>query len=354
MNPKLAFSVCGIYGLLALSTVFGQATKLDRATVQGLVDGMAKPLLEGKPPLKSLVVGVLCGQEQMIFDYGQLPADTSPGDVLFQIQSVTKPLTALLLAKLVAEGKIRYEDVAIEFQDQPVTYHQLVTHTSGLPVLPPKTEGSYTADDFRAFLQDHALANPPGAKFEYSTAGYAVLGAKLAEANEAPSFEEVLKVEVLQPLKMESTDFFVAEENQKRYAGDPAKAGPKPNVFNPSGGLVSSANDLLKLLAANVDLEGTPDLKEALALTQQVNAEIKTFPQNVAAQGWQVITPMNFYWHSGVGSRSRCLVTFDPRTKCGIVLLTNTGLPPMDARLEMAGFSLLGGLMQLSAAAAAH
>lgn len=352
MKPKITLSVCWIICLLTASPLFGQATKLDPATVEGLVNGSVKPLLEGKPPLNSLVVGVIRGEEQMVFSYGDLPPNTPPGDVLYKVLSVTKPMTALLLAKLVAEEKVRYEDVAFEFQGQPVTYQQLVTHTSGLPVLPPKTKGPYTAEDFRTFLEHHTLAQAPGSKFLYSTTGYALLGAKLAEVAQAPSFEEALKTEILLPLKMESTDFSVAEENRKRFTVGLTKVGPKPNVFNPSGGLISSANDLLKLLAINLDVEkGTPELQQAVRLTQQKpNPEIKTFPSSVAAQGWQVITPMNFYWFSGVGANSRCVVAFDLKTKCGVVLLTNSGLPRQDGRMEMASFGILGGLMQLGAA----
>lgn len=70
---------------------------------------LVRPLLGGNKPVLGLVVGVVSGEKKEVYGYGETglhPGDTPDGDTLFEIASVTKPLTALLLAQLVARGEL--------------------------------------------------------------------------------------------------------------------------------------------------------------------------------------------------------------------------------------------------------
>jgi len=93
---------------------------------------------------------------------------------MFPISFVTKLINALLLAQLVVDGKESYVDPAIEFADRSVTYHKLVTHTSGLLVMPPKLPADPVVA-LRAFIKRYSLTYETGRQFEYATTGFGVL-----------------------------------------------------------------------------------------------------------------------------------------------------------------------------------
>ncbi len=318
-----------------------------------LIDPYIGPLLNGPKALSGLVVGVIHGDRKEVWGYGKVGPDghTPDGETLFKIASVTKPLTALLLAQLTVEGKLAYNDTAFSFHGKPVTYRQLATHTSGLPLLPPNFNVE-SIEEFRRFLHDFTLEREPGSKFEYSTTGYSALGLRLAE-KVGTSFEASLNGRLLIPLGMTSTVFVLPENRESRFAGatppPPRKSGPNP--FNPAGGLISSANDLLRLISAHLTPDKFPALAQAIRLTHEACPDVQpTFPGCSSSLGWFVVSfgPVaKFYFASGVTSGFRAFIAFDPAGNSGVVLLTNTDMQPEDARMEMAGFPLLAVLAQL-------
>jgi CubicO group peptidase (beta-lactamase class C family) len=319
---------------------------------KALTDGYLAPLLTGPMALQGLVVGVVHDGRSEVWGYGKAgqSGETPDGETLFQIASVTKPLTALLLAQLVAEGKVTYDDVAITFKGKPVTYRQLVTHTSGLPLLATNLHND-SAKEFRRFLSEYSLTREPGSRFEYSVLGYSVLGLRLAEKCGSNTFEASLTRKILAPLGMSSTVFELPKADESRFAGDTLPKARKngPNPGNPSGGLISSANDLLRFISANLQPQSQPKLAKAMALSHQIpSPEIQSFPGSIVALGWEVMVmgPAKYYWHSGIGP-GRVFITFDPSSHAGVVILTQTAMQPFDTRMEMAGFSLLGAMANM-------
>lgn len=319
------------------------------AARKALVDQTVAPLVDGPQALRGLVVGVVLAGKKETWGYGRAGArnNVPDGDTLFRVASATKPITGLLLAQLVMEGTLGYEDVAISFQDRPVTYRQLVTHTSGLPVHLPGRSGE-SLESFRQALTIFELPRMPGGRFEYSTAGYGVLGLRLGEKSGAGSFEAAVTEKVLLPLGMRATTFALDEAAEARFAGEtpPPRHARGPNPFNASGGLISSAGDLLQLIAVNLDPASQPSLAPAIRLTQQRCMEIRqTFPGSGAALGWFTFGPTgSLYYFSGVATGFRSFMAFDLEANCGVVMLTNTDLAPHEPRLEMVGFSLLFAL----------
>ncbi|MBC8217335.1 MAG: beta-lactamase family protein [Planctomycetes bacterium] len=366
-TPLYAGILSSLGILLACCLTFQESVddSAPASNFRGIVDELVAPLCSGAMPVPGLVVGVVRGELKEVYGYGETglrPDDTPDGDTIFEIASVTKPLTALLLARFVARGDLTLDDAvapcsppatsSLCFEGKPVTFLHLATHTSGLPLLPANIQNrgdGYSAEDFHQFLADYSLCREPGSRFEYSTAGYALLGMLLGKEGTAAGFEENLAKEVLEPLGMKSTCFEVTEKAKSRYAVGHAEGAvirhrKDRGVFCSSGGLKSTANDLLRLISANLRPEAHPHLAEAVALTQKAFPAIPTFPPSIAAIGWHVLKPAGFYWHSGVGSGFRAFIAFDPVNGCGVVILTNTGLPITDARVELAGFGILGAL----------
>lgn len=124
-------------------------------------------------------------------------------DTTFNLGSMNKMFTAVRVAQLVEQGRLRFDSTVAEvFPAYPgpgaaaITVHQLLTHTSGL--------GDYfndrftaakarlrTVDDFLPLFQDDPLRFPPGERFSYSNAGMLLLGALIERVTGADYFDDI-------------------------------------------------------------------------------------------------------------------------------------------------------------------
>src|SRR6266516_5115340 len=158
-----------------------------------------------------IVVGVVEPQGRRIISYGHPSAgDLRPldGDTVFEIGSVTKVFTALLLADMVRQNEVALADPVAKYppagvkvperNGRSITLVDLATHTSGLPFMPdelPAFDDSaaarYDAAQLYRFLATHELPRDIGAEWEYSNVGYWLLGQALA-SRAAMDFESLL------------------------------------------------------------------------------------------------------------------------------------------------------------------
>jgi D-alanyl-D-alanine-carboxypeptidase/D-alanyl-D-alanine-endopeptidase len=148
-----------------------------------------------------IVVGVIEPTGRRVVAYGNLAAGdprTLDGDTIFEIGSVTKVFTSLLLADMVNRKEVALDDPAAKYLPESVkmperngksiTLLDLSTHRSGLPPLPSNFKlkdpynpyGDYNVDDLYQFLSGYTLARDPGSEFEYSNLGAGLLGHLLA------------------------------------------------------------------------------------------------------------------------------------------------------------------------------
>ena len=123
---------------------------------------------------------------------GRLPTPTTE----FEIGSITKVFTTTLLA-LYAQRQVIKLDAPLQnyvppgvtvprFGARQITLVDLATHTSGLPRQPPMPGDSYSSSQMFAFLSSYQLQRAPGAQFEYSNLGVALLADALAQATGTP------------------------------------------------------------------------------------------------------------------------------------------------------------------------
>src|SRR5262245_59321932 len=133
-----------------------------------------------------------------------------------------------MLAELVLEKKIRPDDPVQRWlpqdwklprrDDRDITFLDLATHTSGLPVQPANlvmhaifsksVDDPYSTFDSAAivkYLTDAKLDRAIGSKHDYSNLGVGLLGHALAKAGGADSFEQLLRRQITEPLEMKST-----------------------------------------------------------------------------------------------------------------------------------------------------
>ncbi|MGA8399045.1 MAG: serine hydrolase [Stellaceae bacterium] len=148
---------------------------------------------------------------------------------MFEIASITKVLSALILADMVERGEVAMVDPVAkylptsvkvpEYQGKPITLIDLATYTSGLPIMPDNFTGpDYTIDQFYAFLSGYTLKNPPGTHYEYANAGFGLLGHAMARRT-GRSYEALLVERICDPLGLRSTRIIPTADMQSRLAG---------------------------------------------------------------------------------------------------------------------------------------
>ncbi|MBW4519628.1 MAG: serine hydrolase [Scytolyngbya sp. HA4215-MV1] len=303
-----------------------------------------------------IVVGLVDEQGSHTISYGRLnQTDSRPtnGDTLFEIGSVTKVFTTLLLADRVQKGEMRLTDPVSRFlppsvhvpsyQGKQITLQDLATHTSGLPRLPdnlhPKDVtnpyADYTIAQLYAFLSNYHLTRAIGAKYEYSNLGMGLLG-HLLSLQAGTDYETLVVRRICQPLQMQSTRIQLTPELQTRLAtGHTADGQPTPSWDLPTLAGRSTANDLLKLVAANLGL--TPSaLLSAMQLTHQVRHHTEN-PNLKIGLGWHVFTQYGrtILWHDGETGGFSSFIGFDPKQRRGVVVLSNTANAVADIGLHV-------------------
>ncbi|ATC33853.1 serine hydrolase [Caulobacter vibrioides] len=296
---------------------------------------------------RGIVVGVIDAQSRRVIAHGVTGAGGEPvsGRTLFEIGSVTKALTSLLLADMVRRGEVKLDDPVAKHlppgtvvptrNGKAITLIDLSTHTSGLPRLPSNMAmkdplnpyADYTDAQLDAFLRDYVLTRDIGGTYEYSNLGVGLLGRALAY-RAGGDYETVLRQRVLTPLGMGDTAIILSPAQAARFSsGHNAALEATTHWDLPSlagaGALRSTADDLLKLTAAELGLVDTP-LKAAMA--DQLVPRRPVGGGVEVALGWHVwSTPEgDIVTHSGGTMGFQSFVGFNRKTGLGVVVLSNT------------------------------
>jgi CubicO group peptidase (beta-lactamase class C family) len=98
------------------------------------------------------------------------------------------------------------------------------------------------------------------------------------------------------------------------------------NVFNPAGGIRSTANDMMRFVEANLGKRPTA-LDDAIALTHERRHDTES---GGMALGWHLAPDGSTYWHNGMTGGYYAFVGFSKRFDCGVVLLCNTASLQLD------------------------
>ena len=297
-----------------------------------------------------IVVGVIEPQGRRVVAYGSLnQGDSRPlnGDTIFEIGSVTKVFTSLLLSDMVQRGEVALADPVAKYLPAEVkvperggrviTLVDLSTHTSGLPRMPsnfnPKDPANpyadYTAEQLFQFISSFQLTRDIGSQFEYSNLGGGLLGQALAR-RAGMDYEALVRTRITGPLGMGSTGITLSPEMKARLAlGHNAKLLAVPNWDLPAlagaGALRSSANDMLTFLAANLGYVKSP-LAPTMAAMLSVRRPTGNPKGNEIGLGWLITKPADdeIVWHNGGTGGYRSFMGYDAKTRVGIVVLSNT------------------------------
>jgi serine-type D-Ala-D-Ala carboxypeptidase/endopeptidase len=297
-----------------------------------------------------IVVGMIDAQGPRVVSYGQIDtnAPKPPGpDTVYEIGSITKVFTSLLLADMVKKGEVSLDDPVSKYlpksvkmpsrNGKEITLVELATHTSGLPVMPSNLNpantdnpyADYTVEDMYAFLSSYQLKRDPGAQYEYSNLGGGLLGHVLA-LRAGTDYETLLRERVLTPLHMTSTGIRLTPEERARLApGHTATLEPAANWDLPTlagaGALRSTAHDMLLFLSANLGFTPTP-LSAAMEFERTAVRHPTSVPTWDVALGWHILKrdSGDIIWHNGGTGGYRSYLGFDLQKRIGVVVLSNS------------------------------
>ena len=285
---------------------------------------------------------------------GRLPTPTT----LFEIGSITKVFTTTLLALYAQRQSIRLDAplqtyvppgiTVPSFGARQITLVDLATHTSGLPRQPPMPGDSYSSAQMFAFLASYRLQRAPGAQFEYSNLGIALLADAIAQAIGTP-WEQLVQQEITAKLGMPDTRLKLNDEQRARLAigynqaGQPAKENmPTWPAFNGAGALFSTVTDMQRFLAWNMG-EFKADFPNGLL--DDLHKSRFALPRPGAGVGlaWQIAplgAALSVVWKNGETLGYSSYIGFVPHAGSGIVLLANSQKCPV----TRAGYRILATL----------
>jgi serine-type D-Ala-D-Ala carboxypeptidase/endopeptidase len=295
-----------------------------------------------------LVIGVLDHGQRRIFAYG-----TAKPDSIFEIGSITKTFTGLILAQMVVQKKVSFDEpvrmllpngVAAKPDGKEITLLDLATQHSGLPRLPDNLHAASLADPYADygptqlydFLAHHGVALPDKTDFLYSNLGYGLLGDALAVRTGVP-YEELVRNEVTGPLHLDDTVVTLSPAQTPRLiqgylVTNQAQGRWHMGALEGAGALTSTAADMLTYLDANLHPEkygaagaaaGSPaaTLPAAFALDHEIRADAMG-PFKIAL-AW-LCTPADMAcFHDGGTGGYTAFVNFLPKDDRAVVVLYN-------------------------------
>ncbi|KGE15721.1 serine hydrolase domain-containing protein [Sphingobacterium deserti] len=312
------------------------------------IDSLASSYVK-KGDAQSLAIAIFHQNDYKTFFYGEtekgnqtLPTETS----LYEIGSITKVFTAVLLADLVTKNMLELDDTISKFLPdsvaqnpaiQGITFKQLANHTSSLPRLADnwnKVAGfnerdPYAAYDRKAlfsFLKNFKGGKNPGEEYEYSNVGFGLLGELISIITKKP-YIQYLQETVLTPLQMTGTLEKVDAKKQQAFLKVYDAEGNETPLWNwkamvGAGGLKSNAKDLT-LFAVEQFKMPLEDLQKAMALTREF-----TFftPNNMdigLAWHMSMLDGIIYFRHTGGTAGSSSFIGLSPDTKTSVVVLSN-------------------------------
>ena len=325
---------------------FKAATQLIQEQVESGLVGAAALLVEHN------------GKIEVEQGFGSLSRKTGAkpcrSDSIFLVASISKPVTAMAVMKLVDQGRIALDDPAQKYLPEftgdgreRITIRNLLSHSSGLPdMLPDNIELRKRHAPLKEFVSGALrtpLLFPPGTRVSYQSMGI-LLASEIVERVSAMPLDRFLQREVFGPLKMRHSSMGIgkrkiedtvqcdlpARGELRMQDSDASWNWNSPywrSLGVPWGGLHTTVGDINRLLQAMLE-NGRPILKPALGESMIANQNAQL--DKAWGLGWAVGenalydgASAKVFGHSGA---TGTLCWADPDRKLTFVLFTNRPL----------------------------
>ena len=312
---------------------------------EDIVQSIQQRIEYGHTP--SVVVGIIDGDGLQYYAFGAKTIGGKPVNehTIYEIGSISKTFTAILLAQMVQEGTLKTDDAAQNYlpasvklpmrADKQITLGHLSDHTSGLPRMPtnftPKDPANpyadYTVEQMYDFLNDYTLTRDIGSAMEYSNLAAGLLG-HILSLKAGTSYEELMVNKIATPLGMKATKITFNKPMKRNLAMGHSNGVQVSNWDIPTlagaGAIRSSLHDMLRYVAANMGLQKS-ELQAAMQLTHQARHD-KAGGGTRVGLGWIISKGAegDVIWHNGGTGGYRTFCGFVKETGTGVVVLTNS------------------------------
>jgi len=323
-----------------------------------------------RPKLQSIVernaiigmtVVLVADGKEAIVGLGRRDLHTSKppdGKTLYEIGSISKTFTGILLAHEIRNGRANLGDLVSDHlpdgmrlpdtTNAPVLLRHLATHSSGFP---RKAEGmgglvgtlfgrntmrDVTSERFWSAVKTVQLRSVPGESTHYSNFGTVLLGTLLAR-HQHDSFMNMFWVNIGEPLGMTDTVIQPSDDQLSRWAQgyrSIVKLGPLalaleadnnelPDVLAGMGGFYSTGEDMLRYLKANLGLIKSPALGSMRLSHQKLE---DWFDDHALGMNWlrRDFEGHTIVWHNGRMSGHRCFIGFNESQPVAVAILCNS------------------------------
>ena len=309
-----------------------------------------------------LSIGIIKDGKTNFYHYGEMDKVTHQqpdNQTFYEIGSVTKTFTGVLLAKAILDKKLSLEDDIrkylpegypnLQFKNQPILIKHLASHTSRLPSFPVDDITSkkdydaqnpykhYTKEMVLAHLRTIKLDTTPGIQSEYSNFATGLMGIILQKVYQK-TYDDLLKTHITRPLSMEATKIEINEKEALNFAKPYDEKGVLTHHWDltglaAAGAIRSNVVDMLTYTQANL----SPST-EALKVAQQPIFEVSK--ERSIALYWQLTTTPKgqlMTWHNGGTGGFSTFCGFVKAKNIGLVVLSNSSENITDKAIELLG-----------------
>ena len=297
---------------------------------------------------KSIIVGIIDANGRQIFAAGVKSDSDSTlpdGNTIYEIGSITKVFTSLLLADMSLKHQLNLNDPISKGlpknvktpvrNGKEISLLSLATHRSGMPRFPynvdPKNLDQpyidYTVNKLYEYVSNFEPPYDIDSKWRYSNVAYGVLG-NILTLTAKKDFETLIKEKICGPLKMNNTVISLTAKQKLNLAIGHAETGTKVGLtdlgaIDAGGALRSTVNDLLTFAEANLGLIKT-DLFSAMELTHVLQAK-KDGDDTFTTMGWTLVNADGYLLFKDGGMPGyRTFLGIDKKNKIGVVVLSNS------------------------------
>jgi serine-type D-Ala-D-Ala carboxypeptidase/endopeptidase len=286
---------------------------------------------------------------QAIFCADPKRAQKITADTPFEIGSITKTMTAALVADLVAQGKMSLSDPIAkylpadvkvpDYQGQVMTVQHIVTHTSGLPALPRRMgngpgDNPYSKLTEKLLLDslgDVTLTRAPGSKLEYSNFAMMVLSYAVARANNT-DYETLLKQKLFEPLGMKNAFVDKPPKDVVQAQGHLANRGPtaawtlSTNLAG-VGAVKASLNDMTQYAKASMGESSTSAANTIIKRIESAQKSLYSEGDSKIGMNWfsrKLAGGTDVYEHDGATGGFTSNIVVDRINKRAVVILSDS------------------------------
>lgn len=304
------------------------------------IDSIVKGNFQKNPTI-GVSVGFIKNNEEYYTAYGTLNAESKTEinkNSIFEIASVTKILTANLIAQAVLENRIKLDDYIDAYL--PKTYllnkniqnkiriSDLASHQSGLPdldfgklvELDPQQPVNSVTENTLADLINNCKELKDYGKYHYSTIGYTLLG-QILEKVYGKTYDEIITEKIIKPLKMTQTltkNFNVKNRTIGHNPNGGVQEFMKWNITASAGLVKSNAFDMVKYLKAVLNKENT--IGKAAIMTEKIFYKDE---RRELGLGTNIITDENgtLYLKTGDSMGQSSIICYSRTKNWGVIIL---------------------------------